>query len=115
GQAGVGAGQAGAVTGAAGVPRRPGGAGCLAAPPPRRGRGEAEARTLAVGVCGTDEEILAGLYGPAPAGADRLVLGHEACGVVERATGPLRAGDLGAPMGRRPGPRPRLDCPAGEP
>src|SRR3954465_12701258 len=32
---------------------------------------------LAVGICGTDAEIIAGEYGEAPPGHDRLVLGHE--------------------------------------
>jgi threonine dehydrogenase-like Zn-dependent dehydrogenase len=38
--------------------------------------------TLAVGVCGTDAEILQGHYGTAPAGRERLVLGHESLGCV---------------------------------
>ena len=42
-------------------------------------------RTLALGVCGTDHEILSGLYGTAPAGDERLILGHESLGVVEDA------------------------------
>jgi glucose 1-dehydrogenase len=96
------------------VPRQPGSARCLDVDPPRSRRGEAEVRTLAVGVCGTDQEILAGLYGAAPAGADRLVLGHEACGVIERAAGRLRAGDLVVPMVRRPCPERCLNCRAGE-
>ncbi|HEY1827208.1 MAG TPA: alcohol dehydrogenase catalytic domain-containing protein, partial [Acidimicrobiales bacterium] len=33
--------------------------------------------TLAVGICGTDIEILSGAYGWAPPGQERLVLGHE--------------------------------------
>ncbi|HYG68121.1 MAG TPA: alcohol dehydrogenase catalytic domain-containing protein, partial [Anaeromyxobacteraceae bacterium] len=36
--------------------------------------------TLAVGVCGTDHEILAGGYGAPPPGRSRLVLGHESLG-----------------------------------
>jgi len=42
-------------------------------------------RTRALGVCGTDHEILEGLYGSAPPGAERLVLGHESLGIVEEA------------------------------
>ena len=34
-------------------------------------------RTRALGICGTDHEILDGLYGTAPDGVERLVLGHE--------------------------------------
>jgi threonine dehydrogenase-like Zn-dependent dehydrogenase len=37
---------------------------------------------LAVGVCGTDREILEGHYGEPPPGRDRLVLGHESLGRV---------------------------------
>jgi glucose 1-dehydrogenase len=37
---------------------------------------------IAVGVCGTDVEIVAGKYGWAPEGAQRLVLGHESLGRV---------------------------------
>src|SRR5262249_56036588 len=33
--------------------------------------------TLAVGICGTDREMVAGQYGWAPPGADRLIIGHE--------------------------------------
>jgi threonine dehydrogenase-like Zn-dependent dehydrogenase len=31
---------------------------------------------VALGICGTDAEIIRGDYGEAPPGADRLVLGH---------------------------------------
>jgi threonine dehydrogenase-like Zn-dependent dehydrogenase len=37
-------------------------------------------RTLALGVCGTDREIVSGAYGSAPPGEDRLVIGHESLG-----------------------------------
>lgn len=96
------------------VPRQPGSARCLEIEPLPRRPGEVEVRTLAVGVCGTDQEILAGLYGEAPAGADRLVLGHEACGVVERGAGGLRAGDLVVPMVRRPCSERCWNCRGGE-
>ena len=62
--------------------------------------------TLAVGVCGTDVEILSGAYGWAPPGRERLVLGHESLGrVLEAPAGaPVAAG---RPGGRhRPPPRP---------
>ena len=35
---------------------------------------------IAVGVCGTDVEIVEGKYGWAPPGKTRLVLGHESLG-----------------------------------
>jgi glucose 1-dehydrogenase len=96
------------------VPHQPGSARVIDAPPPARPRGGVEVRTLAVGVCGTDQEILAGLYGVAPDGAERLVLGHEACGVVERAAAGFAAGDLVVPMVRRPCPERCWNCRAGE-
>ena len=96
------------------VPRQPGSARCVEVEPPRRRGSGVEVRTLAVGVCGTDQEILAGLYGTPPDGAERLVLGHEACGVVERPAGRLRAGQLVVPMVRRPCPERCWTCRAGE-
>ena len=96
------------------VPRQAGSARCLEVAPPVRRAGEAEVRTLAVGVCGTDQEIVAGLYGFPPAGAERLILGHEACGVVERGAGGLKAGDLVVPMVRRPCPERCASCRARE-
>jgi threonine dehydrogenase-like Zn-dependent dehydrogenase len=96
------------------VPRQPGSARCLDVEPPSRGRGEVEVRTLAVGVCGTDEEILQGLYGTAPPGAERLILGHEGCGVVEKRAAGLAAGALVVPMVRRPCPERCENCADGE-
>jgi threonine dehydrogenase-like Zn-dependent dehydrogenase len=37
---------------------------------------------VALGICGTDAEIVAGKYGGAPPGKTRLVLGHESLGRV---------------------------------
>ena len=51
-------------------------------------------RTLEVGVCGTDREIAEGLFGVAPPGERRLVLGHELLGVVERDAHGLARGQL---------------------
>ena len=78
-------------------------------PPARPGPAAARLRVLDVGVCGTDAELCAFEYGEPPAGADALVLGHEALArVVE--VGPevrgLAAGDLVVPMVRRPCDRP---------
>ncbi|HEY6962213.1 MAG TPA: alcohol dehydrogenase catalytic domain-containing protein [Gaiellaceae bacterium] len=58
-------------------------------------------RVLEVGVCGTDREISEGLFGVAPDGGDRLVLGHEALAVVERDGGGFAKGDLVAATVRR--------------
>ena len=50
---------------------------------PREGSVLVEA--IAVGVCGTDVEIVEGKYGWAPPGKARLVLGHESLGrVIDR-------------------------------
>ncbi len=54
-------------------------------PEPPPSDGAVLVRTLALGVCGTDREILSGVYGFAPPGEERLVLGHESLGEVEAA------------------------------
>lgn len=73
-------------------------------------------RTRALGVCGTDHEILDGLYGSAPEGAERLVLGHESLGVVQEAPhgSGFAAGDPIVGIVRRPDPLPCPSCAAGE-
>ncbi|HEY3942911.1 MAG TPA: glucose 1-dehydrogenase [Acidimicrobiales bacterium] len=72
--------------------------------------------TLAVGICGTDLEILGGTYGWAPPGRERLVLGHESLGrVLEAPAGSdLVAGDLVVGIVRRPDPVPCPNCAVGE-
>lgn len=71
---------------------------------------------VAVGLCGTDRDILRGEYGTAPPGADRLIIGHEAVGRVREtpSDGALAAGDLVVPIVRRPDPVPCANCAAGE-
>ncbi|WP_255196337.1 glucose 1-dehydrogenase [Halorarius litoreus] len=72
-------------------------------PRPEPGPGEALVRTLRVGVDGTDHEVLTGGHGEFPAGADHLVLGHEAVGVVAEPNGTrFDAGDVVVPTVRRP-------------
>jgi threonine dehydrogenase-like Zn-dependent dehydrogenase len=73
-------------------------------------------RTLALGVCGTDLEIVSGLYGFAPPGQARLVIGHESLGHVETAPGGsgFHAGDLVVGIVRRPDPVPCPSCAVGE-
>ena len=73
-------------------------------------------RMLAIGICGTDREIVAGLYGEAPPGASRLVLGHESVArVVEAPRGSaFFPGDLVAGIVRRPDPEPCASCAIGE-
>ena len=83
-------------------------------PDPRNGSVLVEA--VAVGVCGTDVEIVEGKYGWAPPGASRLVLGHESLGRVldPGPTSGLKAGDLVAGIVRRPDPVPCPSCAVGE-
>lgn len=73
-------------------------------------------RTRALGICGTDHEILDGLYGSAPEGAERLVLGHESLGIVEEAPpgSGFSVGDPIVGIVRRPDPIPCPFCASGE-
>jgi glucose 1-dehydrogenase len=63
--------------------------------------GEVLLRVLEVGVCGTDREIDHGLFGVAPEGEDKLVIGHELLGTVERDAPGFSRGDLVAATVRR--------------
>jgi threonine dehydrogenase-like Zn-dependent dehydrogenase len=70
---------------------------------------------LAVGVCGTDVEIAGGLYGWAPPGAERLILGHESLGrVLDPGPTGLAVGDHVVGVVRRPDPVPCPNCAVGE-
>ena len=67
---------------------RPGQAGSAAledVPEPDEAAGALLVDGLALGICGTDGEIVRGEYGWAPPGAERLVLGHESLGRVREA------------------------------
>lgn len=79
------------------------------------GDGEVLVEGIAIGICGTDREIAAGLYGAAPADSDRLVLGHESLGRVIAAPhgSGLAVGDLVVGIVRRPDPVPCGPCAAG--
>ena len=83
---------------------------------PERNGASALVRTLAVGVCGTDRELIQGEYGEAPAGRGRLVIGHESLGrVIEApAESGLATGDLVAGIVRHPDPVPCTSCGLGE-
>ena len=72
--------------------------------------------TIAVGVCGTDREIVGGGYGTPPDGRDRLILGHESLGrVLEAPDGSgFETGDLVVGIVRRPDPVPCPHCASGE-
>ena len=85
----------------------------IAEPDPRNGSVLVEA--IAVGVCGTDNEIAEGKYGWAPPGKARLVLGHESLGrVVDPGGSGCKKGDLVAGIVRRPDPVPCSNCAVGE-
>jgi threonine dehydrogenase-like Zn-dependent dehydrogenase len=73
-------------------------------------------KALAVGLCGTDREIIEGGHGSAPAGERSLVLGHESLGEVLKAPAgsSFKAGDLVVGIVRRPDPAPCAACAAGE-
>ncbi len=83
---------------------------------PARGDGELLVDGIAVGVCGTDKEIVAGEYGWAPPRRDRLVLGHESLGRVAEAPpdSGFAEGDLVVGVVRRPDPVPCGACAVGE-
>ena len=70
---------------------------------------------LAVGVCGTDLEIVAGDYGWAPEGDERLIIGHESLGRVRDApaSSGFAPGDLIVGVVRRPDPLPCGACARG--
>jgi glucose 1-dehydrogenase len=72
--------------------------------------------TEAVGLCGTDREIVSGTYGSAPPNEQRLILGHESVGrVLEAAAGSgFSAGDWVVGIVRHPDPVPCPSCAIGE-
>jgi threonine dehydrogenase-like Zn-dependent dehydrogenase len=97
-------------------PRTPGTAGIEEIPEPDARYGSVLVEAIAVGVCGTDVEIVEGKYGWAPPGKTRLVLGHESLGRVVD-PGPrsaLKEGDLVVGIVRRPDPVPCPNCAVGE-
>jgi threonine dehydrogenase-like Zn-dependent dehydrogenase len=98
------------------IPGRAGSAELAEVPEPQPSEGDLLCETIAVGVDGTDAEIVAGLYGEAPPGSDRLILGHESLGrVLEAPDGSgFAVGDLVVAFVRRPDPEPCEACAAGE-
>jgi threonine dehydrogenase-like Zn-dependent dehydrogenase len=84
-------------------------------PEPEPAEGSVLVQGLAVGICGTDREIVAGLYGEGPESDSRLVLGHESLGrVMSDDSGTFAPGDLVAAVVRRPDPVPCINCAVGE-
>jgi glucose 1-dehydrogenase len=97
-------------------PGRPGSATLEDVAEPDARGGSVLVEAVAVGVCGTDVEIVEGKYGTAPPGRTRLVLGHESLGrVVDPGpSGALKKGDLVVGIVRRPDPVPCPNCAVGE-
>ena len=83
---------------------------------PAQEQGSLLVRALAVGICGTDRELIDGDYGEAPPGRERLVLGHESLGrVIEApAESSFRTGDMVVGIVRHPDPVPCVNCALGE-
>ena len=97
-------------------PLKAGSAGLEEIPEPDLRAGSVLVEAIAVGVCGTDVEIIEGKYGWAPPGQPRLVLGHESLGRVidPGASSSLTQGDLVVGIVRRPDPVPCPNCAVGE-
>ncbi len=85
-------------------------------PDPEPGTGELLVQGLALGICGTDRELAAAVYGWPPPGKARMVIGHESLGrVLEAPAGSaFSPGDLVAGVVRRPDPVPCGACLHGE-
>jgi len=97
-------------------PKKPGTARLEDIPEPDSADGSVLVEAVAVGVCGTDAEMVEGKYGWAPPGKTRLVLGHESLGRVID-PGPAKGfqkGDLVVGIVRRPDPVPCPNCAVGE-
>ena len=98
------------------VPKQSGSARLDEVPEPPVEDGDVLVEVMAIGICGTDVEIVGGHYGWPPEGRDRLILGHESLGrVLEAPEGSgLARGDLVVGIVRRPDPVPCPNCTAGE-
>ena len=98
------------------IPHRPGSARLDEVAEPSEQSGSVLVEAVAAGICGTDAEIVAGRFGSAPYGRERLVLGHESLGRVldPGPTSSLAAGDLVVGIVRRPDPVPCPNCDVGE-
>ena len=85
-------------------------------PEPELSEGTVLLQTIAVGVCGTDRELLLGGHGAPPPGQRRLVVGHESLARVVSAPehAGLEPGQLIVAIVRRPDPVPCDECAVGE-
>src|SRR5580693_5284612 len=90
------------------IPGQPGSIALTEMPEPPGEDGPVLVETQAIGICGTDLEIISGEYGAAPPGADRLVIGHESLGRVSEAPAGsgFSPGDLVVGIVRRRDPLP---------
>ena len=98
------------------VPGQQGSVALTEMPEPPSADGPVLVQTVAIGICGTDLEIIDGAYGWAPPGQERLIIGHESLGrVAEVAPGAgFAAEDLVVGIVRRPDPVPCPACAAGD-
>jgi threonine dehydrogenase-like Zn-dependent dehydrogenase len=98
------------------IPGTPGSVQLDERPDPPRDSRTLLVQALALGICGTDREIISGAYGWPPSGRQRLVLGHESLGrVLEAPDGSgFATGDHIVGIVRRKDPVPCSACAAGE-
>ncbi|MEV4833535.1 glucose 1-dehydrogenase [Nonomuraea sp. NPDC049486] len=96
------------------VPGKQGTLGVTEVPDPRPKPGELLVQGLALGICGTDRELVSGEYGFP--GDEPMILGHESLGrVLEAPEGSaFSPGDLVVGVVRRPDPVPCGACARGE-
>ena len=85
-------------------------------PEPPAADGSVLVETEAIGICGTDVEIIGGDYGTAPPGDRRLIIGHESLGRVIEAPvdSGLEEGDPVVGIVRTPDPVPCPACAIGQ-
>jgi threonine dehydrogenase-like Zn-dependent dehydrogenase len=97
-------------------PGRPGSVRLENVAEPPASDGEILVATEAVGLCGTDREIISGAYGSAPPNEQRLIVGHESIGrVLETTSGSgFSEGDWVVGIVRHPDPVPCASCAVGE-
>lgn len=83
---------------------------------PKPAAGELLLRALALGICGTDHELIGGEYGWAPPQRTRLIIGHESLARVESAPpgSAFAKNDLVVGIVRNPDPVPCECCAVGE-
>jgi threonine dehydrogenase-like Zn-dependent dehydrogenase len=83
-------------------------------PEPPASEGALRVEAIALGVCGTDREIIDGDYGEAPRGHERLILGHESLGRLLETSDGFAKGDHVVGIVRAPDPVPCPACAVGQ-